>query len=195
MRFQYRLFAPIDDRMVFIDDAEYQIISSTEPIAYMPNSSNRTVMLNLFIPYRMVNLATGISNACSRIYRDEFDLSIPEWRILARLAEHDKLNAKDIGRITFMDKSKVSRAVKLLEDKTLVLREKDAKDNRAAYLSLTEEGHELYSRIAPKALEWEEELLSVLDITEYRNLMRIMEKLDTQVSKMESPQIDAASNT
>lgn len=160
----------------------------------MSNSSNRTVMLNLFIPYRMVNLATGISNACSRIYRDEFDLSIPEWRILARLAEHDKLNAKDIGRITFMDKSKVSRAVKQLEDKILILREKDVKDNRAAYLSLTEDGHVLYSRIAPIALDWEEELLSVLDMTEYRNLMRIMEKLDTQVTKMD-PQLNSSNNT
>lgn len=151
----------------------------------MNEKAVRTVMLNLFVPYRMVNLATNISNACSKIYRTEFDISIPEWRILARLAEHDKLNAKDIGRVTFMDKSKVSRAVKILEDKQLIIREKDQKDNRAAYLSLSESGSNMYAEIAPKALDWEEELISTLDVSEYRDLMRILEKLDKKVAQMD----------
>ena len=145
------------------------------------------MMLNSFIPYRMVNLATSISNACSKIYKDEFDITIPEWRILARLAEHDKLNAKDIGRVTFMDKSKVSRAVKTLEDKGYLLKEKNESDNRASYLSLTESGHQLYTQIAPKALQWEKELISILDASEYRDLMRILEKLDHQVAQIEQP--------
>jgi DNA-binding MarR family transcriptional regulator len=151
----------------------------------MSKKAIRTVMLNLFVPYRMVNLATNISNACSKIYRTEFDLSVPEWRVLARLAEHDKLNAKDIGEVTFMDKSKVSRAVKILEDKQLIVREKDQMDNRAAYLSLSEDGHKMYAQIAPKALDWEEELISVLDVSEYRDLMRILEKLDRKVAQMD----------
>ncbi len=151
----------------------------------MSEKENRTVMLNLFVPYRMVNLATNISNACSKIYRTEFDISVPEWRVLARLAENDKLNAKDIGKVTFMDKSKVSRAVKTLENKNLLIREKDEKDNRAAYLSLTTQGRDIYAKIAPKALDWEEELISSLDISEYRDLMRIMEKLDNKVEEME----------
>lgn len=152
----------------------------------MSNKESRTVMLNLFVPYRMVNLATNISNACSKIYRSEFDISIPEWRVIARLAENEKLNAKHVGSVTFMDKSKVSRAVKLLEDKALLYREKDQQDNRAAYLSLTDSGREIYSKIAPKALDWEEELISALDISEYRDLMRIMEKLDNKVEDMEN---------
>jgi DNA-binding MarR family transcriptional regulator len=143
------------------------------------------MMLNSFIPYRMVNLATSISNACSKIYKDEYNISVSEWRILARLAEHDRLNAKDIGRVTFMDKSKVSRAVKTLEERGHVLKEKNEHDNRASYLSLTEEGHAIYSSIVPKALAWEKDLISILDASEYRDLMRIMEKLDNQVSFIE----------
>ncbi|WP_086932025.1 MarR family winged helix-turn-helix transcriptional regulator [Agarilytica rhodophyticola] len=150
----------------------------------MTEHSPREVMLNLFVPYRMVNLASTISNACSKIYKDDFDITIPEWRILARLAEHERLNAKNIGSVTFMDKSKVSRAVKLLEDKGFLLKEKDDKDNRASYLSLTEEGRAIYQKIAPRALDWEKQLISVLDSSEYRDLMRIIEKLDSQVAIM-----------
>jgi DNA-binding MarR family transcriptional regulator len=151
----------------------------------MSENNSPAMMLNSFIPYRMVNLATSISNACSKIYKDEFDITVPEWRILARLAEHDKLNAKDIGHVTFMDKSKVSRAVKTLEEKGYLLKEKNESDNRASYLSLTSVGQTLYSQIAPKALEWEKELISILDAGEYRDLMRILEKLDNQVSIIE----------
>jgi len=149
-------------------------------------TSPRAVMLNLFVPYRMVNLATNISNACSKIYKNDFDLTIPEWRILARLAEHNKLNAKDVGEVTFMDKSKVSRAVKTLEEKDYISRIKDTNDNRANYLSLKDEGREIYKKIAPKALDWEKQLISVLDASEYRDLMRILEKLDKQVELMEA---------
>jgi DNA-binding MarR family transcriptional regulator len=151
----------------------------------MSENNSPAMMLNSFIPYRMVNLATSISNACSKIYKDEFDITVPEWRILARLAEHDKLNAKDIGHVTFMDKSKVSRAVKTLEEKGYLRKEKNESDNRASYLSLTSVGQTLYSQIAPKALEWEKELISILDAGEYRDLMRILEKLDNQVSIIE----------
>ncbi|WP_325894290.1 MarR family winged helix-turn-helix transcriptional regulator [Grimontia sp. NTOU-MAR1] len=150
----------------------------------MTQKKHRTLMLNQFLPYRMVNLADGISNACSKIYREEFDVSIPEWRILARLAEHEKLNAKDIGDITFMDKSRVSRAVKLLEDKGLLLKVKDNTDNRASFLSLSESGRDLYAKIAPKALDWEAELIDVLDTVEYRDFLRVLEKLDARLEKM-----------
>ncbi|KKD61775.1 MarR family transcriptional regulator [Grimontia sp. AD028] len=150
----------------------------------MTQKKHRTLMLNQFLPYRMVNLADGISNACSKIYREEFDVSIPEWRILARLAEHEKLNAKDIGDLTFMDKSRVSRAVKLLEEKGLLLKVKDSTDNRVSFLSLSESGRDLYAKIAPKALGWEAELIDVLDTVEYRDFLRVMEKLDARLEQM-----------
>lgn len=145
----------------------------------------RSVVLNRFIPYLMVNLAKRISDSCSEIYMDAFAITVPEWRILARLAEHDFQNARDIGEVTFMDKSKVSRAVKLLDGKGYVTRHKNGEDNRLTYLSLTGAGRRLYHQIAPRALDWESRLISALDVDEYRDLMRILEKLDLQLDNMD----------
>jgi len=139
------------------------------------------VQLNQFVPYRMVNLAANISLALSKIYKQEFDITIPEWRVLAQLAQQQKLYAKDIGEITSMDKSKVSRAVKVLENKHYLIRKTDKNDNRAAYLSLTTHGMMLYQKIVPKALQWERHLMTVLDTKEHRYLMKILDKLDKQV--------------
>jgi DNA-binding MarR family transcriptional regulator len=139
------------------------------------------VQLNQFVPYRMVHLAANISLALSKIYKQEFDITIPEWRVLAQLAQQNKLYAKDIGDLTSMDKSKVSRAVKTLETKHYLIRQTDKKDNRAAYLSLTSQGKALYQKIAPKALQWERQLIGVLDASEHRELMNVLDKLDKQV--------------
>jgi DNA-binding MarR family transcriptional regulator len=147
----------------------------------MQNEDIDVVQLNHFVPYRMVHLAANISVALSKIYKQEFDITIPEWRVLAQLAEQQKLYSKNIGEITSMDKSKVSRAVKALENKHYVIRQTDIKDNRAAYLSLTALGKALYQKIVPKALEWERQLIGVLEGREHKDLMKILDKLDKQV--------------
>jgi DNA-binding MarR family transcriptional regulator len=153
----------------------------------MSEPSNKSLILQQFIPYRMVNTAKRISDNLSLIYNsDEFGVTIPEWRILARLAEDRRLNARDIGRITQMDKSKVSRGVKQLDDKGHLIKEKDAQDNRVTYLSLSPSGLALYHELAPQALKWESHLINALDTSEYRDLMRILEKLDRQLDQMES---------
>jgi DNA-binding MarR family transcriptional regulator len=143
--------------------------------------SLQNVQLHQFVPYRMVHLAAKISLALSKIYKQESDISIPEWRVLAQLAAQQKLYSKDIGDITSMDKSKVSRAVKVLENKHYLIRQTDKNDNRAAYLSLTAQGVALYHKIAPKALEWEKQLITVLDDSEHKALLNILDKLDKQV--------------
>jgi len=150
----------------------------------MQNLKAEIVQLKQFVPYRVVNLAANISVALSKIYKQEFDITIAEWRVLAQLAEQQKLYSKDIGEITSMDKSKVSRAVKTLENKHYLLRKTDKKDNRAAYLSLTTLGKALYQKIAPKALQWERQFIEVLDNSEQRELMKILEKLDKRVFKI-----------
>jgi DNA-binding MarR family transcriptional regulator len=143
-----------------------------------------SVQLNQFVPYRMVHLASNISLALSKIYKQTFDITIPQWRVLAQLAQQQKLYSKDIGEITSMDKSKVSRAVKALESKDYLIRQTDKQDNRAAYLSLSVKGQGLYQKIAPKALQWERQFIGVLEASEHRNLMKILDKLDKQVLLM-----------
>lgn len=150
----------------------------------MQNPSVVELQLNQFLPYRMVNLAANMSLALSKIYKKEFDLNIAQWRVLAQLGEQQALYAKDIGTITAMDKSKVSRAAKSLEEKGYINRQTDKKDNRAAYLSLTSKGKNLYKQIVPKALDWERQLMAALDSAECDSFIKALTKLDKQVNLM-----------
>lgn len=139
--------------------------------------------LDRFLPYRLVSLSQRISAALSAIYREQFGIGIPEWRVLANLAEHGELNPKDIARLTSMDKAKVSRAIRELSAKRCVRKRSHEGDNRAYRLSLSERGRALYERIVPLALAWESELLGALDGAEYRDLMRIIDKLGARLER------------
>ena len=44
--------------------------------------------LNAFLPYRINAAASRISRAFAEKYRDEFGISIPEWRVQELLKEH-----------------------------------------------------------------------------------------------------------
>ncbi len=147
----------------------------------MKKRGEPALILEQFLPYRLVSLSQRISNALSAIYREQFGISVPEWRILANLAEKGELNPKEIAQQTSMDKAKVSRAIKELSTKRLVLKRGDDSDNRAYRLRLSDSGFTLYRKIVPLALAWESGLLGALDATEYRDLLRIINKLARHV--------------
>src|SRR3546814_5629049 len=67
--------------------------------------------LETFLPYRLNRAAAMSSRQFSHIYRHEFGLTVPEWRVLATLGHRGTASATGIGRGSAMDKNKVSRAV------------------------------------------------------------------------------------
>ena len=150
----------------------------------MTDAAVRSLALNQYMPYQLVNLAKRVSEACNAEYGAPYGISVAEWRLLARLGQHRELSSRGLGEITFMDKSRVSRAIRQLENKGYAVRRLDKADNRASYLSLTADGRQLYRQIAPRALDWEAEFLSALDIPEYRDLLRIISKLESRLEQM-----------
>lgn len=148
----------------------------------MNNDFTKTFHLANFLPYRLDYLAKRMSSAFSLIYKTEFDISVPEWRVTALLGEHGKLTSSMICTLSLMDKVKVSRAISGLRKKGWVDEIVDCKDNRAKLISLSEQGLLCYSEISPRARKWDAELLDVLKVGEYKELLCILDKLNSQLS-------------
>ncbi|MFB9885539.1 MarR family winged helix-turn-helix transcriptional regulator [Balneatrix alpica] len=139
-----------------------------------------------FLPYKLNQLSVRISQALSAVYSREFDLSIPEWRIIATLgASSQPLSAKMIGQLTWMDKAKVSRALATLVEKGWIDREREEDDQRQSRIVLSQAGEDLYERLVPKALEWEAQLLEGMSATDYRDLQRLLKTLEQKVQQLE----------
>lgn len=136
------------------------------------------LQLESFLPYRL-NRATALAiGEFSRIYRAEFGLTVPEWRVLATLNALTSATATEIGRDSAMHKTKVSRAVASLQQRRWVARATDEKDRRIEHITLTAGGKAAFRRLAPKMLAFEEKLLSRLTAAERRDLLRGLDVLE-----------------
>ena len=76
--------------------------------------------LEEFLPYRLNVVASLVSQALSRIYAERYGIGVPEWRVLVTLGQFGTMTAKAIGAHSHMHKTKVSRAVALLERRKLI---------------------------------------------------------------------------
>jgi DNA-binding MarR family transcriptional regulator len=140
--------------------------------------------LEEFLPYRLNVCATLVSQALSRIYTERYKIGVPEWRVLVTLGEFGMMTAKAIGIHSHMHKTKVSRAVALLERRKLVARRPNRADLREAFLSLTPAGREIYNELAPMALAFAQRLLEAVEPAERDSLGRALKKLTERSAQL-----------
>jgi DNA-binding MarR family transcriptional regulator len=149
------------------------------------NPNQPALKLEEFLPYRLNVCASLVSQALSRIYAERYKIGVPEWRVLVTLGEFGMMTAKAIGLHSHMHKTKVSRAVALLERRKLVSRRVNRDDLREAFLSLTPTGRDIYDELAPAALEFVRQLMETVDPADRAALNRALTKLierSTQLS-------------
>lgn len=142
----------------------------------------RKLALDRFMPYRLSVASNAISNRIAQTYRKRFGLKIPEWRIIAILAEHDRMTPLALGEATRMDKITVSRAATAMVERGLIDTRDNIEDRRSHFLSLTPDGRALYNEIAPTALALEEKLFSSLSDEERRVLEQLLLRVEKAAS-------------
>ncbi|WP_328831492.1 MarR family winged helix-turn-helix transcriptional regulator [Thermaurantiacus tibetensis] len=135
----------------------------------------KQLILAEFLPYRLSVAANAVADRVAQVYRTRFGLRIPEWRVLAVVAEGAATQAELVEK-TAMDKMTVSRAAKALVARGLLARTR-AKDRRTLALALTPEGERLHAEVAPHALAIEAELLSGFTEAERAMLMALLARL------------------
>jgi DNA-binding MarR family transcriptional regulator len=142
----------------------------------MPDSALR---LDSYLPYRLSVASNAVSRLIARAYEDRFGLTIPQWRLIAVLAEDGPLTQQAIGARTVMDKVTVSRATQGLVKRRLVERAPHDADGRSHHLALSKAGERLYSEISPVALEYEARLLQQFDPAAVAELKRVLLLLES----------------
>jgi len=116
-----------------------------------------------FLPYRLNVAASLMSQALSRRYSQRHRIGVPEWRILVTLGQFGVMTGKAIGDHSHMHKTKVSRAVALLEQRKWVTRRANREDMRESLLSLTAAGRSVYEELVPLALDFARQLVDAIE--------------------------------
>lgn len=142
--------------------------------------NDRTLDLPAFLPYQLSVAANRISDRLARIYSDRFDLTIPEWRVMAVLGRFPGLSAGEVAERSAMDKVRVSRAVARLLDAGRLERRTAADDRRRTELRLSEAGHAIYAEIVPLAQAFERDVMDDLTAGELAAMRSALAKLSRQ---------------
>ena len=140
--------------------------------------------LEQFLPYRLNVVASLVSQALSRIYAERCGIGVPEWRVLVTLGQYGMMTGKSIGAHSHMHKTKVSRAVALLENRKLVTRRTNRADLREAFLALTPAGRAMYDDLAPIALDFANRLSEVVDTADRAAFERAIDHLIERSAKL-----------
>jgi DNA-binding MarR family transcriptional regulator len=158
--------------------------SAQREAAPSPTAERAPLKLDEYLPYRLDVCASLIAQPLSRICRARYDIGISEWRVLVTLGRFTMMSAKAIGTHGHMHKTKVSRAVALLESRKLVTRRANRADLRETFLSLTAAGRAICSELAPLALDFERRLTETLDADERAAFDRTLAKLSERSAKL-----------
>jgi DNA-binding MarR family transcriptional regulator len=141
--------------------------------------------LDQFLPYRLSIASNAVSDAVATAYRTLFGLRIPEWRLVAVLAEGGAMSQQALCGRTRMDKVTVSRAAIALVDRGLVERANNPEDQRSHLLTLSKEGWALYEQIAPKAIELERRIFAGFSQAERDQLGLMLERLEAAAGALD----------
>jgi DNA-binding MarR family transcriptional regulator len=151
---------------------------------------NAPLKLEQFLPYQLNVVANLVSLALSRVYARRYRIGVPEWRVLVTLGQYGVMAAKAISAHTHMHKTKVSRAVALLEKRKLLARRSNRADLRESFLSLTGPGRAMYEEVAPHALEFARRLTDILTPSDRaafdRAVAQLTERSAQLVAEMEA---------
>jgi DNA-binding MarR family transcriptional regulator len=157
----------------------------TEPAAAEPKPGQRAPLeLEHFLPYRLNVVSSLVSQALSRVYSRRYGIGVPEWRVVVTLGQYGVMTAKAIGAHTHMHKTKVSRAVALLEKRRLIARRANRDDMREAFLSLTTTGRTMYEEVAPHALEFARRLTEILSPGDREAFDRALQQLTARSAEL-----------
>ncbi|RMF08259.1 MAG: MarR family transcriptional regulator [Alphaproteobacteria bacterium] len=161
--------------------AENAASEKTTPIGYDFTNS-------LF--YHLASVSNRAAFGADPSNRRRFGINMREWRVLAVLGAFQPVTAADVVEVTGLDKATVSRALKDLERRHLVVRLPHPDDARARLLALTPDGVALNNRIVPEAQRQEKICAAGLSKAEQADLLRLLKKLSHHVRAVRAAPVE-----
>ena len=110
------------------------------------------------------------------------DITVDQWGILNLLWEADGQTPVELARRADKDKPNVTRLLKILEDKALVVRKPDPKDRRSHRIHLTEAGNALKDKLLDLGVVCLERACRGLTSQEVAELKALLNRVYANVS-------------
>jgi DNA-binding MarR family transcriptional regulator len=114
------------------------------------------------VAVRIVRISEILQRLATRKIEARWGLRNTDLRILNILDGEESVAVSEVGRRTHVDKAWISRSIRQLMARGLVMRSTDPKDSRLSMISLSSQGEAILEEIRPYALRNEKQLLKGL---------------------------------
>lgn len=150
---------------------------STDPWSNLDDAGSG-LNVNDFLTTMLSQLVTALRNSVTEPYATQFDLTVPEWRILALLAHGEPMSFAELVKQSTSDKALVSRTLRLLEDRGLVTLESEGTTPRKRLsCKISEAGATLHAQVIPLARRGQASVIRLLTPEERQGLYSGLRKL------------------
>lgn len=130
-----------------------------------------------FLPYLLFQAAELTSRNFQQLYYSRYGMLRTEWRVLFHLGNAGDQTAKQICSSASLHKTKVSRAVKALEEKRFLSRHAVEKDRRSEVLSLTKRGKAVFADLRLIASDYDRTIEQSLGAGRHADLVGTLHTL------------------
>jgi DNA-binding MarR family transcriptional regulator len=134
----------------------------------------RLVHRDRYVPYLLGRISKSMASAASVLYRSRLGVGINDSRILVVLARRPRITGKELSEDTSLNKSVVSRSLRVLRAKGLV--RKTPSDGRLE-VQHTAAGREMHDRVSAVALERESLMLKGFSTAEKDALIGLLHRM------------------
>ena len=169
-------------------DDRTTILDAETKVAERPGDHKTELRLWL----RLLTCTTLIENEVRRRLRDNFDITLPRFDLLAQLDRAP--NGMTLGELSqrmMVTNGNVTGLVDRLVAHNLVDRKPSPTDRRAQIVSLTAEGRKAFRAMARANGDWVGEIFAGLSRSEINELMRLLDKAKASTRRTIGARVNA----
>jgi len=148
-----------------------------------PSAAYRMRPFNRSLPMVLLRARESVMRGFRRLLR-EHGLNEQEWRIIRALVEVDQIEIGELAERVFILKPSATRTVRNLQARKIVARERAARDQRRAFISLTPLGREIFESFAPHS---EREYARITNLVGSENMELLYELLGRVSTVLNGP--------
>jgi DNA-binding MarR family transcriptional regulator len=163
----------MDDRTMIPLDAETKVIERPD---------DHKTELRLWL--RLLTCTTLIENEVRRRLRDQFDITLPRFDLLAQLDRTP--NGMTLGELSqrmMVSNGNITGLVDRLCEQGLIVRRPSPSDRRVQIVSLTAEGRKFFRTMARENAEWVGEIFADLSARDIEAMMPLLAKTKASARK------------
>jgi len=136
---------------------------------------------------RMLSCTTRIENEIRTRLREQFDVTLPRFDLMAQLQRHPEgLRMGELSRRMMVTGGNITGITDQLEQEKLVVRVPSPNDRRVYSVKLTAAGKRAFAKMAAVHEEWIDDLMSGLSQQEKGKLIALLSQMKQHLMDIES---------